>query len=347
MTMREFREVIELDEAALRTLVTSGEPIERVWAAWALGLRDAEDLGSIAKQEPSPGVRRHLIVVLLGAHELGAVSAMLTHDPDVRVRATACLQLAQMLRPEDDALVDLLVSRARLDEAPVRVAFATAITEQRSERVQSLLVELLDDAETDVRLAAVDAWLRVPNPELDVLIARLGREEDELIEQTILRVLLDRMGVGSTFERIAHLSERVVSRAIELAGDRPIPREAVQALSVRHPTLLLRRLRFERVELTLETWVDLCVHNGQWQFEFRLGDALRRARPDEIAPLRDRLVGLEAEIELRALEKMGKVPDDATIEDLIDGIYELDEDLEWIDGISLLPQLRRLTQSLD
>ena len=93
MPYNSFSDVEQLDPDELKTLLVAGEPPERVWAAWALGLRHheafARELKATAAEEPHPGVRRHLVVVLAGAGESRSVLTMAVHDPDERVRATA------------------------------------------------------------------------------------------------------------------------------------------------------------------------------------------------------------------------------------------------------------------
>lgn len=84
-----FDEIRALDDHALRSRLTGDEPVERVWAIWALALRHADALhvGYVAG-EPNPGVRRHLCVVLAGAN-LDLLVLVARHDLSAEVRTTA------------------------------------------------------------------------------------------------------------------------------------------------------------------------------------------------------------------------------------------------------------------
>jgi len=107
-----FGDVERLETAALKALLLEGEPSERVWAAWALGLRHdqtfARDLRATAAEEPHAGVRRHLVVILAGAGEMRSVLTMAAHDPDERVRATALQYVARLAQPRDADATEIL-----------------------------------------------------------------------------------------------------------------------------------------------------------------------------------------------------------------------------------------------
>src|SRR6188508_2924107 len=117
-----FSEVDLLDAESLKTLLVGGEPPERVWAAWALGLRHheafARELRATAAEEPHAGVRRHLVVVLAGAGERQSILTMAAHDPDERVRATALQYVARLAGPGDDD-ANRLVADALAHEPPL------------------------------------------------------------------------------------------------------------------------------------------------------------------------------------------------------------------------------------
>ena len=107
-TPRESYEAVSaLAEAEQRNLVRHGDAQERVWAAWALGLRLADSSGDAfldgLRQEPPSGTRMHLAALLAGAGESKAVEILAEHDPATQVRATAAQYLVKSL-PASPAL---------------------------------------------------------------------------------------------------------------------------------------------------------------------------------------------------------------------------------------------------
>src|SRR3954470_7172098 len=105
MPYTSFSEVGRLDANELRALLVAGEPPERVWAAWALGLLHdeafARDLRATAAEEPHPGVRRHLVIILPRAGEHTSHLTTAGHDRNERVHAPALQSLARLARPGD------------------------------------------------------------------------------------------------------------------------------------------------------------------------------------------------------------------------------------------------------
>jgi hypothetical protein len=94
-----FEAVRALDDAALRELLAQGRPEQRVWAIWALALRAGEAAGAFARgqaQQPDPGVRRTLAVILASHGELDLLIELARRDPVPAVRASA-LQLGARL----------------------------------------------------------------------------------------------------------------------------------------------------------------------------------------------------------------------------------------------------------
>jgi len=148
-----FEEVRDLPESTLRDLLASGEPVERIWAAWALGLRlgarSASTLQKVACGDPSAGMRRHLIVLLAGFGERDAIAVIARGDPDAHVRATATQYLAALagVSPPCWSLV-----LERLDDAQPIVR-------------ETLVLQLRPDAPAEVRDAALR---RISDPALPV-----------------------------------------------------------------------------------------------------------------------------------------------------------------------------------
>ncbi|HEY7066170.1 MAG TPA: hypothetical protein VII06_32155 [Chloroflexota bacterium] len=88
-----FEAVAQLSADEQRQLVRSDAPVERLWAAWALGLRAGAtalpELQLTVAQAPEPGVRGHLAIVLAGLGERELVQTLALHDPAELVRAVA------------------------------------------------------------------------------------------------------------------------------------------------------------------------------------------------------------------------------------------------------------------
>ncbi|MBS2022443.1 MAG: hypothetical protein JST92_08540 [Deltaproteobacteria bacterium] len=156
---------MQLPEAALRELLETGPAGERVWAAWALGLRlgpaSASTIQGLAQSEPVAGIRRHLVVLLAGFGERGAVTALATGDPDGHVRATACQYLVR-LASSDAALWDTVRDRFSDVDAVVRETLLLHLPDDAPERLSAAAARLFDDPSRAVRELVVSR--------LDVLI---------------------------------------------------------------------------------------------------------------------------------------------------------------------------------
>ena len=116
--MKSFAEVALLDEARLRILLRGDSSTHRVWAAWALGMRDGrameEEARARIQREPNPGVRRSLAVML--ARDPDAMTALALDDPNEFVRVTAWRLISQVASQEEQAvLAQRLMSAAQTD----------------------------------------------------------------------------------------------------------------------------------------------------------------------------------------------------------------------------------------
>jgi hypothetical protein len=122
MPYNSFEDIICLDTQVQRTLLHQGTPLERIWAAWALGLKlgssCAPSLITATQESLSPDVRCHFIVILAGAGERSILETLAIHDPDEDVRDTACLYLIQAM-PHDQALQSFLIERLTVDQSQV------------------------------------------------------------------------------------------------------------------------------------------------------------------------------------------------------------------------------------
>lgn len=127
--MNSFAEVALLDEAVLRILLRGESSTHRVWAAWALGMRDGRAMEAESRSriqmEPNPGVRRSLAVML--ARDPEAMTALALDDPNAFVRVTAWRLISQVASTEYHAvLAQRLMSAAQTD---VSTDVATACLE--------------------------------------------------------------------------------------------------------------------------------------------------------------------------------------------------------------------------
>lgn len=80
-----------MDTDRLRDVLATGDPEQRVWAGWELGLRSvgSDDLRRLAEGAPHPGTRRHLAVIVAGMGDHLVLRALAEHDPSPLVRADA------------------------------------------------------------------------------------------------------------------------------------------------------------------------------------------------------------------------------------------------------------------
>ncbi len=130
-----FESVAKLDLDDLKDLLRRGDPQERVWAAWALGLKLGPlilpELVACTFKSPAPGTRRHLIVVLAGLGETSVLKKLAEEDRDEYVRATACQYLIRTAPyPADEHTQKILLGKMSGGEPPiVREAIAQALVE--------------------------------------------------------------------------------------------------------------------------------------------------------------------------------------------------------------------------
>jgi hypothetical protein len=162
MALDDFSQTQALSRAQLRALLDQGEgdPTERVWAAWALALRgaDAGELKAAMAAEPSSGVRRHLAVILAGQGEREALATLAKSDPSLEVRAEATFRLAQVARPTDGPLHELLGFLTGGD-APVREAVLLGIQDQAPDGLWARVAALLADPVPHLRALAANRLL--------------------------------------------------------------------------------------------------------------------------------------------------------------------------------------------
>lgn len=179
--MEDFEETKSLATDALHTLLVDGDARERVLAIWALALRSpaAMLMANQLRDEPDPGVRRALCVVLAGNGELDLVVAMARHDPNVHVRASA-VQMVVRFAAADRAPWSLVMGR--LTDAPeVRASVVSQIDATSPPELQAAVVACLRDPEQMVRREAFETCTKLVKAGMlgsETLVGALDRASD-------------------------------------------------------------------------------------------------------------------------------------------------------------------------
>ena len=159
-----FDQVNTLGDAELRELLEHGRPEQRVWAIWTLALRSG-DIGELARrEEPDPGVRRTLAVLLAGHGEIDLLIALARRDPAPEVRAAA-MQLVARLALDGKLPTALVTERTMADGAEVRIAILGVVFAGAPEWLLDIATALLEDREPEVRFEAFEALVRANVPE--------------------------------------------------------------------------------------------------------------------------------------------------------------------------------------
>lgn len=164
MAYQTYEEVSYLDTAAQRQLLQQGDAVERVWAAWALGIalgaQSTPELISGLHESPASGTRRNLLVILAGFGEREVLHAFAQVDPDEYVRATACQYLIR-IDPNAGLTIDPFI-RDRLLSDPSAIVRQAIL----AERAMSLpvfqfedLARLANDNDVEVRRLATERLL--------------------------------------------------------------------------------------------------------------------------------------------------------------------------------------------
>lgn len=161
MTVDSFEEARALGRDQLVQLLASPRPEQRVWAIWALGLRD--DGRVEAGDQADAGVRRTMAVVLAGHGEVAALLELATKDPDVHVRETA-MQLVTRLAA--GGAVPRGVVEELLDRDPaIRIAALGAIGPGAPQFLISIAHRMLQDPDAEIAGEAFEALLRLDTRE--------------------------------------------------------------------------------------------------------------------------------------------------------------------------------------
>ena len=169
-----------------------GRPEERVRAAWGLGLslgRGAHGLlRRQALRDRSPGVRRHLAVMLAGFGDVPTLIDLAERDPRAMVRATAAAQLARLGGRDRADLQDLLGRWLHEQDPPVRAAIIDHLPDEAPAWLWRLADAQLEHPDVRVRRAATrNLAARVQGAEaLERRVEdRLDQERDPLVQRSL------------------------------------------------------------------------------------------------------------------------------------------------------------------
>jgi hypothetical protein len=167
---------------ALRAVLASGTPAERVEAAWELAMllggEAVAPLRAHVTREPSAGARRHVIVVLAGLGEREAVRALAEHDPDAHVRATACRYVTVTATPDDDE-ASWLAQRLRSDPTDLLACVVADVGPSSNAALSEVIDCLQLHPVREVREALVARYERLGAPR-SVVERALGERDPEL-----------------------------------------------------------------------------------------------------------------------------------------------------------------------
>jgi hypothetical protein len=271
-----FRDLLDADEAVLREIVAGGgDAPERVWAAWSLALRRDPAIAEVARSltdDPSPGVRAHMALLLVAHGEMDAALALGQSDPAPAVRASAWRHLARRARPEDERLRSALLIAMRTDSAPtVHAAIADGLGLDAPEALWVACETRLADEDDDVRDNVAQALLRrhsAGSPLPDILKIRATREKRQDIRDAMLGAWVAAEGWTPVLRAI---SRRPTDEILQALGDLErtggtVPDGALEALLMRDIPAVDGRIgmlvRTGHVSLSVEWLLRLVL---RWQ----------------------------------------------------------------------------------
>ncbi len=285
MVIDSFDAARRLGDAELRVLLDSGRPEQRVWAIWALAMRSVSGVSvAVGHEDPDPGVRRNLAVVLAGHGELDLLVALAHRDPAPEVRAAAMQLVARLAI--DGTLSDGLVTERTVGEAPeVKIAVLGTMFEDAPEWLCELAHALLADRDGDVRYEAFEALVRAG----ELAEALMWLEElPEMEARLSLMRWSARGNAHACAEQLAESSRQLRRLLIESVR---APSWKDLAPAIGGDPMLLRSLlqrdtsQLERVDVVSVVRATLDDERGGWIGAVRARLAELESAPDELAPM--------------------------------------------------------------
>lgn len=198
MSYANYEEVFQLDSKSQRHLLREGDSPERVWAAWSLGIefgiKGVPELFEGLNENPDPGVRRHLLIILAGFGERDILRIFAQDDPDEYVRATACQYLIRIIEQNDTSTQLFICDRLFLDTSSI---VRTFILKEATPKLLALQVDqlthLIGDSNLEVRQYVVDYLLATaPLSQLfpGILENHISNEPDYNLRQRLFKLCL-------------------------------------------------------------------------------------------------------------------------------------------------------------
>jgi HEAT repeat protein len=199
-----YDQVSRLNTDTQRQLLQHGDALERVWAAWALGVtigtQSMPDLLISLQESPEPGTRRHLLVVLAGLGEQSVLRILAQDDPDHIVRATACQYLIRISQPTDISIQKFVQERVLHDSSGIVRLGILSEAPLKSPAIRfDDLTELIHDPDPEVRQAVTKRLLATV--ELNqlfpgVLEEHIPYEDDSDLRQRLLMLCIEAGGAA-------------------------------------------------------------------------------------------------------------------------------------------------------
>lgn len=270
MTVRSFEQTRALSLAELRAQRASAEPRVRLWATWALAMRDPASTAARLEDvrgEVDAGVRRHLVVVLAGRQDTAALETIAALDADDEVRATALQYLIRLTRP---TLASPLIEAALADRATV-IRRSVALESTDPDTLECLLLD------PDVAVFEL-AWERVealrPTPLPRALHVRWLSEVDGNVRR---RITSRFVAAGEWPDGLAHAPTALIVELLlaHLEARATVAWAQLAPLAARaEPRIDLHILRLLAIDTPgLDwSWVLTCVTRAQDPVHDAYGD---------------------------------------------------------------------------
>ena len=270
MTPRSFEQTRARSLAELHALRSSAEPRVRLWATWALAMRDLASTAARledVRDEVDAGVRRHLVVVLASRQDTAALETIAALDKDDEVRATALQYLIRLTRP---TLASPLIEAALADRATV-IRRSVALESTDPDTLECLLLD------PDVAVFEL-AWERVealrPTPLPRALHVRWLSEVDEDVRR---RITSRFVAAGEWPEGLAHAPTALIVELLlaHLEARATVAWAQLAPLAARaEPRIDLHILRLLAIDTPgLDwSWVLTCVTRAQDPVHDAYGD---------------------------------------------------------------------------
>lgn len=183
-----FEEARALSRGELQQLLASERPEQRLWAVWALALALGDTAGDFAHRildEPDPGVRRHLAVVLAGHGEHDLLLELVVEDRSPVVRESTIALVARIAAGTPASHPRAARMRAILEEAErgspsILIALLGAIGKGSPEYQVAIARRAIAHDSLDLQAEAFETLLRIDTPETAQIARRWFRGRPDL-----------------------------------------------------------------------------------------------------------------------------------------------------------------------